>query len=75
MQEENRRLFKQRFAAEASKQLGERKLREQLAKEQELQALKVEGEREEHRRLMVAQAKQMLWAQHADQLRGFLTPK
>ena len=75
LQEENRRLFKQRFAAEASKQLGERKLREQLAKEQELQAIKVEKEREEHKQQVIAEAKQLLWAQHAEQLKGFLPPK
>lgn len=74
LQEENRRLFKQRFAAEASKQLGERKLREQLAKEQELQAIKVEREREEHKQQVIAEAKQLLWAQHAEQLKGFLPP-
>jgi hypothetical protein len=73
-QEENRRLFKQRYMAEATQQRLERGAMLQQEKEREAKELEAFKKREEQRRRIIDEAKRVLLQKHANQLAGFLEP-
>ena len=70
--ERNRHLFKQRFMAEANKQLLERSVIEQQEKEREAKEQEALKLREEQRQRVIAEAKRMLLLKHAAELEGFM---
>ncbi|KAL7547586.1 hypothetical protein ACHAWF_010874 [Thalassiosira exigua] len=70
--EENRRLFKQRFMAEANQQRIERNILIQQEKEREIKEQEALRRREEQKERVIEEAKRLLLAKHAAQLKGFL---
>jgi hypothetical protein len=71
-QEENRRLFKQRYMAEASQQRLERGAILQQENEREAKEMDAQKKREEQRQRIIEEAKRLLLQKHATQLEGFL---
>ncbi|KAL3787823.1 hypothetical protein ACHAW5_003575 [Stephanodiscus triporus] len=71
-QEENRRLFKQRYMAEASQQRLERGAILQQEKERDAKEMDAQKKREEQRQRIIEEAKRLLLQKHATQLEGFL---
>lgn len=70
--EENRRLFKQRFMAEANQQRLDRDAMIQQERERELNEQAVQKKREEQKQQIIEQAKRLLLEKHSSQLQGFL---
>ncbi|KAL7538926.1 hypothetical protein ACHAXR_008879 [Thalassiosira sp. AJA248-18] len=72
--EENRRQFKQRFMAEANQQRMERHVILQQEKERELKEQETLEKREKQKQWVIEEAKRLLLAKHAAQLKGFYHP-
>jgi len=70
--EDNRRLFKQRFMAEANQQRLDRDVMLQQEREREMNEQAAQKKREEQRQQIIDQAKKLLLEKHSSQLQGFL---
>ncbi len=70
--EENRRLFKQRFMAEANQQRLDRDAMLQQEREREVDEQNAQKKRDEQKQQIIDQAKRLLLEKHSSQLRGFL---
>lgn len=70
--EENRRLFKQRYMAEANQQRLERGAILHKEKERETKETEAQKKRDEQRQRIIEEAKRLLLQKHATQLEGFL---
>jgi hypothetical protein len=70
--EENRRLFKQRYMAEANQQRLERGAILHQEKEREAKETEAQKKRDEQRQRIIEEAKRLLLQKHATQLEGFL---
>lgn len=70
--QENRRLFKQRFMAEANQQREEKEILHQQGKEMEAREELKAKERDEYRQRVLEAAKERLLAKHSDELQGFM---